>query len=79
LANQGVALQSIPKAVAASLEKNQIPKAAISISVLEIEPGRPGKVIAKTALDWRSEQAMNPASTMKLVTTHTGLDILGPQ
>jgi serine-type D-Ala-D-Ala carboxypeptidase/endopeptidase (penicillin-binding protein 4) len=79
LANQGVALQSIPKAVAASLEKNQIPKAAISISVLEIEPGRPGKVIAKTALDWRSEQAMNPASTMKLVTTLTGLDILGPQ
>jgi D-alanyl-D-alanine carboxypeptidase/D-alanyl-D-alanine-endopeptidase (penicillin-binding protein 4) len=79
LANQEASLQYIPKVVAASLEKNQIPKAAISISVVQIEPGRPGKVIAKTALDWRSKEAMNPASTMKLVTTLTGLDILGPQ
>jgi D-alanyl-D-alanine carboxypeptidase/D-alanyl-D-alanine-endopeptidase (penicillin-binding protein 4) len=73
------ALQSIPKAVAASLEKNQIPKEAISISVVEIEPGRPGKVTTKIEVDWRSKQAMNPASTMKLVTTLTGLDVLGPQ
>ena len=79
LVSQETTLQYIPKAVAASLEKSQIPKEAISISVVEIEPGRAGKVIAKTELDWRSKQAMNPASTMKLITTLTGLDVLGPQ
>jgi D-alanyl-D-alanine carboxypeptidase/D-alanyl-D-alanine-endopeptidase (penicillin-binding protein 4) len=79
LVSQATALQYIPKAVAASLEKSQIPKEAISISVAEIEPGRPGRTTGKTELDWRSKQAMNPASTMKLITTLTGLDVLGPQ
>jgi len=73
------ALQYIPKSVALSLEKNQIPKEAISISVVEIKQARPGKVSAKTELDWRSKEAMNPASTMKLLTTLAGLDMLGPQ
>ncbi|OZA12532.1 MAG: D-alanyl-D-alanine carboxypeptidase, partial [Polynucleobacter sp. 24-46-87] len=72
-------MKFIPKAVAASLEKNQIPKDAISISVMEIDQARPGKVTAKTEVDWRSQQAMNPASTMKLITTLAGLDVLGPQ
>ncbi|WP_215305252.1 D-alanyl-D-alanine carboxypeptidase/D-alanyl-D-alanine-endopeptidase [Polynucleobacter sp. AP-Elch-400A-B2] len=76
---QDTALQYIPKAVAVSLEKGQIPKEAISISVVEIEPDQPGKITGKTKLDWRSKQAMNPASTMKLLTTLTGLDVLGPQ
>lgn len=79
LVSQNTALQYIPKAVVASLEKSQIPKDAISISVVEIEPGQPGKTTAKTKVDWRSKQAMNPASTMKLLTTLTGLDVLGPQ
>ena len=79
LVSQETALQYIPKAVAISLEKNQIPKEAITISVVEIEQGRGGKALAKTELDWRSKQAMNPASTMKLLTTLSGLDILGPQ
>jgi D-alanyl-D-alanine carboxypeptidase/D-alanyl-D-alanine-endopeptidase (penicillin-binding protein 4) len=77
--SQEATLQYIPKAVASSLEKNQIPKEAISISVLEIGQARQGKVSAKTEVDWRSKQAMNPASTMKLVTTLAGLDVLGPQ
>ena len=79
MAAQDTALQYIPKAVAASLAKSQIPKEAISISVMEIEPGQPGKITAKTKVYWRSKQAMNPASTMKLLTTLTGLDVLGPQ
>ena len=69
----------IPKAISSSLERNQIPKDAVSISVVEIEPGRPGKHVAKNILNWRSEVAMNPASTMKLLTTLSGLDNLGPQ
>lgn len=76
---QNTAHQYIPKAVALGLEKGQIPKEAISISVVEIEPGHSGEITAKTKLDWRSKQAMNPASTMKLLTTLTSLDVLGPQ
>jgi D-alanyl-D-alanine carboxypeptidase/D-alanyl-D-alanine-endopeptidase (penicillin-binding protein 4) len=79
LVSQEAAFQHIPKVVAASLEKSQIPKEAISISVVKIEAGRSGKITAKTEVDWRAKQAMNPASTMKLVTTLTGLDVLGPQ
>jgi len=69
----------IPKAVLSSLERNQIPLDTVSISVTEIEPSRPGKHLAKKVLDWRATDPMNPASTMKLLTTLTGLDILGPQ
>lgn len=72
-------LLDIPRSVSSSLERNQIPKDAISISVIEIEPGRPGKHISKNVLSWRSEAVMKPASTMKLLTTLSGLDILGPQ
>ena len=72
-------LSALPPAVTSSLERNQIPKDAVSISVMEIEPGRPGKNIAKNVLDWHASKAMNPASTMKLLTTLAGLDILGPQ
>jgi len=70
---------TIPQTVASSLERNQIPKEAISISVVEIEPGPPGKHSAKNILGWRASEAMNPASTMKLITTLSGLDILGPK
>jgi len=73
------ALMAPPSTVINSLERNQIPKDAVSISVTEIEPGRPGKNTAKSILDWRAGVPMNPASTMKLLTTLAGLDILGPQ
>ena len=70
---------TLPQAVTRSLERNQIPKDAVSISVIEIETTRPGKNTSKNILDWRATEAMNPASTMKLLTTLAGLDILGPQ
>ena len=70
---------TIPQTVASSLERNQIPKEAVSISVVEKENPRGGKAVAKNILDWRSNEPMNPASTMKLITTLSGLDILGPQ
>ncbi len=49
------------------------------ISVSEIEPGKQGKHTAKPILDWQASEAMNPASTMKILATLAGLDILGPQ
>ena len=70
---------AIPTSVSTSLERNQIPKDAVSISIIEIDVPRGGKAIAKNILDWRASDPMNPASTMKLLTTLTGLDILGPQ
>ena len=70
---------AVPQNVLKSLERNQIPKDAVSISVIEIEPVRQGKNTSKNILDWRAEELMNPASTMKLLTTLAGLDILGPQ
>lgn len=70
---------TIPASIASSLERNQIPQDAISISVIEIEPGKPGKNSSKNILEWRASEAMNPASTMKILTTLSGLDILGPQ
>ena len=69
----------IPVTITNSLERNQIPLDAISISVSEIDLGKPGKHVAKNILDWRASEAMNPASTMKILTTLAGLDILGPQ
>ena len=70
---------TLPQAVIKSLERSQIPKDAVSVSVIEIETTRPGKNTSKNILDWRATEAMNPASTMKLLTTLAGLDILGPQ
>jgi D-alanyl-D-alanine carboxypeptidase/D-alanyl-D-alanine-endopeptidase (penicillin-binding protein 4) len=71
--------KTLPQAVKSSLARNQIPKETVSISVIEIETTRPGKITSKNILDWRATEAMNPASTMKLLTTLAGLDILGPQ
>jgi len=73
------AMTRLPQSVSSSLERNQIPTEAISVSVIEIEPAHPGKHISKNILNWRATEAMNPASTMKLLTTLAGLDILGPQ
>ena len=69
----------LPQAVAISLARSQIPQDSVSISVVEIESARPGKNTSKNILDWRATEVMNPASTMKLLTTLAGLDILGPQ
>ena len=70
--------QAIPISVLQSLEKNQIPKDKISISVVEISK-KNNKDYSQELLDWRANQGMNPASTIKLLTTLTALDILGPQ
>jgi len=67
----------IPPAVLQSLAKNQIPRDAVSISVLELPTTAGGEV--REVMDWRAKQAMNPASTIKLLTTLVALDLLGPQ
>jgi serine-type D-Ala-D-Ala carboxypeptidase/endopeptidase (penicillin-binding protein 4) len=71
--------RQIPQSVARSLERNQIPKEAVSIAVVEIAPNGTAKFATKNILDWRADLPMNPASTMKILTTLSSLDILGPQ
>jgi D-alanyl-D-alanine carboxypeptidase/D-alanyl-D-alanine-endopeptidase (penicillin-binding protein 4) len=77
LASGPVKAIDIPSAVLQSLAKNQIPRDAVSISVLELPSTADGK--AREILDWRAKQSMNPASTIKLLTTLAALDLLGPQ
>ncbi len=61
----------LPAPVAQALKHAGIPQAATALWVAEVEATRPRLAVnARTAL--------NPASTMKLVTTYAALDLLGP-
>jgi len=69
----------LPKIVIASLEKNQIPLDAVSVSIIKINDKNINSIQALPYLNWRATEAMNPASTMKVLTTISALDLLGPQ
>jgi len=63
--------QSLPPSVELALKRAQIPLSAIAAHVQDVDGGRPQ--VAHNAA-----QAMNPASTMKLLTTYAALELLGP-
>ena len=65
------ARRPVPEPVSAALRSAKIPASSSSIVVLPLSPG--GVVIESNG-----SQPMNPASTMKLVTTYAALDLLGP-
>ncbi len=71
LAAASSAVAALPKPIAQSLKNAGIPESAVSIYVREV-----GK--ERAWVDHRSSTPMNPASTMKLVTTLVGLDVLSP-
>jgi len=62
----------VPDAVAAGLKAANVPLSAVGIAVA------PLSAVGLT-LAVNESQPMNPASTMKLVTTLAGLELLGPQ
>ena len=62
----------LPKAIAQSLARAQVPASAVTLLVVDISGQRPPR------LSHRAGEAMNPASVMKLVTTYAALDVLGP-
>lgn len=67
----GVASAALPPSVAQALSAAAVPESAIGVYVHYIDEEKP-------ALTHGAERVLNPASTMKLVTTYAGLDLLGP-
>ena len=63
--------ERLPATVANALKSAGIPQSAVGIVVQQADAKRPRLTV-------NDEQAMNPASTMKLVTTFAALELLGP-
>lgn len=69
---QEAAQQSgLPSSVTTALARANVPLSASSFYVVKI-----GAPLARAS--WNAQTPMNPASTMKLVTTFAGLQLLGP-
>ena len=66
-----LAQASLPAPVAKALAQSAIPESAAAIYVQEIGAERPLLAVG-------AERAMNPASTIKLLTTYAALELLGP-
>ncbi len=67
----GVARAQLPPPVAQALVRAGIAESTVGLYVHEIGAAEPVAV-------HRAEQALNPASVMKLVTTYAALELLGP-
>jgi D-alanyl-D-alanine carboxypeptidase/D-alanyl-D-alanine-endopeptidase (penicillin-binding protein 4) len=61
----------LPDAVVQALTRAKLPDSSVAVYVHEIGAERP-------LLAFGADRALNPASTMKLVTTYAGLELLGP-
>ena len=67
----GIQAASLPPSVLAALKQAHVPLSDIGIEVREVKA-------RKSLISINREQPMNPASTMKLLTTYAGLELLGP-
>ncbi|MBV8657957.1 MAG: D-alanyl-D-alanine carboxypeptidase/D-alanyl-D-alanine-endopeptidase [Burkholderiales bacterium] len=65
------ALAALPEAVTTALKQVHVPESAVGIMVMPLDGGG-------ALLEHNADTALNPASTMKLVTTSAALDVLGP-
>jgi D-alanyl-D-alanine carboxypeptidase/D-alanyl-D-alanine-endopeptidase (penicillin-binding protein 4) len=61
----------LPASVKTALQQAHIPLSGVGIEVREVNSDNP-------LLSVNAERPMNPASTMKLLTTYAGLELLGP-
>jgi len=71
LAAELAGAQALPASVEQALKRAKIPLSAVAAYVQDVDDGKP--LVAHHAA-----QAMNPASTMKLLTTYAALELLGP-
>lgn len=62
---------TLPTSVQKALTQNKLPADALSLVMIPLQN-------SKTAVYVNAEAALNPASTMKLVTTYSALELLGP-
>jgi D-alanyl-D-alanine carboxypeptidase/D-alanyl-D-alanine-endopeptidase (penicillin-binding protein 4) len=67
----GSAQATLPRAIARAFLDEHIPLSAVSVFVQEIGD-------ARLRIAYQPSKPMNPASTMKLVTTFAALELLGP-
>ena len=65
------AARALPPEVVAALQRARVPEQALVVQLLEAGSGR-------SVLSLREQEAVNPASLAKLVTTAAALDQLGP-
>ena len=65
----------LPIGVKKALQNSKIPESALGFHVISIGKLHP----QPNQYSWNAQSPMNPASTMKLLTTVAALDILGPQ
>ena len=83
LSSSNSATQILPKVVLTALDKNQLPANAISVVITEIplsaKPSNKSLLAPQELINWRGDVGMNPASTMKILTTLAALDVLGPK
>ena len=63
--------EPLPTTVVKALQQADIPQSAVGVYVREIDS-------TKADIAHRADEAMNPASVMKLVTTYAALELLGP-
>ncbi len=70
----------LPASVESAIKKSAIPKEAISISVSKITSQQGYATFnSHDVIHWQENLGMNPASTMKLVTSLAAMEMLGPQ
>lgn len=62
----------LPVPVRQALQRAQLPEEALALVI------RPLSSAGGTAVSYRADQSMNPASVMKLVTSYAALELLGP-
>lgn len=72
---QSLAYAQLPSPVSEALGKAGVPQEAVAVYVQSVDKFAGERL---TLVDHRAEQSMNPASTMKLLTTYAGLELLGP-